>query len=208
MILAGDIGGTSIRLAFFEARGPRVTPAAISLFKSRDFASLNDAVRQFTAASKVPIHAACFGIAGPVVGGRSAPPNLPWIVDAGALAAQLGLSSVGLLNDLEASAYGVGGLEPEDFAALDSGVPARAGNAAIISAGTGLGEAGLYWDGTALRPFASEGGHADFAPRTEIEIALLQHLAKRYRHVSFEQVLRVAARSTRRNGPTTGTRTY
>ena len=189
MILAGDIGGTSTRLAFFEAHGPRVTPAAISVFRSRDFAGLNDAVRQFTATTTIPIQAACFGIAGPVVDGRSAPPNLPWIVDAAELAAQLELPSVGLLNDLEANAYAIGGLEPEDFVALDSGLPTRAGNAAIISAGTGLGEAGIYWDGTVLRPFASEGGHADFAPRDEVEAALLQHLVKRYGHVSYERVL-------------------
>ena len=110
-------------------------------------------------------------------------------MDAGELAAQLELPSVGLLNDLEANAYGVGGLEPEDFVALDSGLPARAGNAAIISAGTGLGEAGMYWDGTVLRPFAGEGGHADFAPRDEVQAALLQHLVKRYGHVSYEHVL-------------------
>ena len=115
--------------------------------------------------------------------------NLPWTVDAHELARELGLSTVGLLNDLEANAYGVGGLDADDFVPLNPGVKGRGGNAAIISAGTGLGEAGFYWDGSAHRPFACEGGHADFAPRDDEEAALLEHLAKRHGRVSYERVL-------------------
>lgn len=189
MILAGDIGGSSTRLALFDRLGTRVMPAVTAVFRSQTLASLNDAVRQFTGAHGVRIEAACFGIAGPVVGGRSAPPNLPWTVDASTLAAELGLANVGLLNDLEANAYGVAALEATDFIELNPEGSVRAGNAAIISAGTGLGEAGLYWDGSVHRPFACEGGHADFAPRDDVEAALLQYLVRRFGHVSYERVV-------------------
>jgi glucokinase len=189
MILAGDVGGTSTRLAIFSVQGTRVTASAMTVFRSRELASLRDAVRQFMAAQDGAVEAACFGVAGPVVGGRAALVNVSWTVDARELATELGLSTVGILNDLEANAYGVGGLEATDFVPLNPGASACDGNAAIISAGTGLGEAGFYWDGSVHRPFACEGGHADFAPRDDEEAALREHLVKRYAHVSYERVL-------------------
>ena len=102
------------------------------------------------------------------------------MVDAWQLASDLGLTTVALLNDLEANVYGIAALAPEDFVVLNAGAPDAEGNAAVIAAGTGLGEAGLYWDGTQHRPFASEGGHADFAPRNALEADLLHYLLALY----------------------------
>ena len=132
---------------------------------------------------------ACFGVAGPVKDGRCEATNLAWIVDAKTLAAELGAELVWLINDLEATAYGIKVLEPQDFIILNHGAPDAKGNAAVIAAGTGLGEAGFYWDGKQYFPFACEGGHADFAPRNELEMELLSHLLKHFSHVSYERVL-------------------
>ena len=111
------------------------------------------------------MHSACFGVAGPVRGGRSKISNLPWTIDSRELAQQLKLNSVGLLNDLEAYAYGIDALESKDFITLSEGSEDAEGNRAVISAKTGLGVAGMYWDGFRHHPFACEGGHADFAPK-------------------------------------------
>ncbi len=189
MILAGDIGGTNTRLAVFDDNGGRLTPTAEATFPSREHPSLESVLRKFTAAHSLPIDRACFGVAGPVRHGRSDATNLPWVVDARQVARELGLKSVGLINDLEANAYGIAALEPKDFVVINPGAPDAEGNQAIIAAGTGLGEAGLAWDGKIHRPFATEGGHTTFAPRNELELALLRYLLARYEHVSFERVL-------------------
>jgi glucokinase len=189
MILAGDVGGTSTRLGFFEAAGGRLRPVLEQTYRSREHAGLEEIVRAFLAAGdRRPAHAS-FGIAGPVRQGVVRTPNLPWVVDAARLAAGLGLAEVTLLNDLEANAYGVWELEPADCAVLNAGTPGAKGNAAIIAAGTGLGEAGFYWDGRQHHPFACEGGHADFAPRTDVEAELFLHLWRKLGHVSCERVL-------------------
>ena len=189
MILAGDIGGTNSRLASFEIVQGRVTPIVEETFPSRGSASLDDIVRTFVSAHDLRVTHACFGIAGPIRHGRSEAINLAWVVDAQSLAQQLGLTSVGLINDLEANAYGAAALAPEDFAILNEGTPEAEGNAAVIAAGTGLGEAGLYWDGQQHWPFASEGGHASFAPDNALQVELLQYLQPRFTHVSWERVL-------------------
>ena len=189
MILSGDIGGTSTRLALFEASGGLLRAAAQARYPSRDYAGLAEIVGVFTAAHPHPILAACFGIAGPIREGRVETPNLPWVIEASRLAAQLRLAGVTLLNDLEANAWGVFTLKDEDVATLAAGIPAKDGNAAILSAGTGLGEAGYHWDGSSLHPFASEGGHSDFAPHDELTIELFRWLHQRYGHVSWERVL-------------------
>jgi glucokinase len=121
--------------------------------------------------------------------GRAETTNLPWLVDAKRLTDELGFRKVWLMNDLEANAWGISALEEKDFCVLSEGKPDPAGNASIISAGTGLGQAGLYWNGEQHRPFASEGGHSDFAPNSDLEIALLQYLKQRYPHVSWERVV-------------------
>ena len=189
MILAGDIGGTSTRLALFDTKDDRLVPVVEAILPSRDFPTLGDASRQFMASHDYRADIACFGIAGPVKRGRVQTPNLPWTVDAGDIARDLGLERVWLINDLEANAYGIEALDESDFAVLNPGESDATGNAAVIAAGTGLGEAGLYWDGRRHRPFACEGGHADFAPRNHLEADLLHYLLTRFERVSYERVL-------------------
>ena len=189
MILAGDIGGSSARLAFFEIEGGRLRLAVQQTFPSREFKSLDDIVTSFVAAHQLKIEQACFGIAGPVRHGVVTTPNLAWVVDSRTLAAKLGLPAVKLINDLEANAWGIAALEPKDFVTLNEGAPDAEGNAAVISVGTGLGEAGLYWDGHAHHAFACEGGHADFAPRNDLESELLHYLRGEFDHVSYERIL-------------------
>jgi len=189
IILAGDIGGTSTRLALMEFVKGRFGFLVEQTFQSRDESGLESALRKFLANPTYAITAASFGVAGPVRHGRCEATNLPWVIDSVHLARRLGLSWVGLINDLEASAYGISVLKDKDFEILNPGAPNAAGNQAVISAGTGLGEVGLFWDGRDHRPFASEGGHADFAPRNHLEIDLLNYLLKRHPRVSAERVI-------------------
>jgi glucokinase len=189
VILAGDIGGTNTRLALLEDNGGRLTAIAEETFPSREYASLEAVLQEFIATHPFPITCACFGIAGPVRHGRTDATNIPWVVDSTLVAHELGLKNVGLLNDLEANAYGIPCLQLTDFVVLNEGARDAEGNTALIAAGTGLGEAGLYWDGRQHRPFATEGGHADFAPRTHLEVELLEYLLKQFPRVSYERVV-------------------
>jgi glucokinase len=189
MILAGDIGGTNSRLALFAAHGGRLESVVEETFASREYANLQTIMRKFMSSHDLPVDTACFGIAGPVKDGRSEAVNLAWSVDAQQLARELHIETVRLLNDLEAYAYGIAMLSPEDFVQLNPGAPNASGNAAVIAAGTGLGEAGLYWDGQQHRPFACEGGHASFAPSDPLQMELLTFLRRAFKHVSWERVL-------------------
>jgi glucokinase len=189
MLLAGDIGGTKTRLAAFELVDGRLRTVVDQTFRSLDYPSLDALVLPFIAAHGLRLDAAGFGVAGPVKGGRVVATNLPWVVDAAQLAAKLALPAVTLLNDLEAIAAGLAMLDEDDFAVVNPGTADPGGNAAVIAAGTGLGEAGLFWDGQRHRPFASEGGHTDFAPRNELEMALLTYLIGRFGRVSYERVV-------------------
>src|SRR5208283_5834806 len=148
-------------------------------------------VAHFVRTEGIPAQSACFGVAGPVRGGLSKISNLPWTIDSRELAAQLKLRSVGLINDLVAFAYGIDALESKDFVTISDGSSDAEGNIAVVSAGSGLGEAGLYWDGFRHHPFACEGGHTEFAPKNDIEIELLQYLMKKYenQHISYERIL-------------------
>jgi glucokinase len=188
MILCGDVGGTKTTLALFPRERPS-DPVDPFTYASRTAAGLDELVTAFLARAPTDVDAACFGIAGPVVGDRVATTNLPWVIEGAALAARLGGRPVFLLNDLEALAHGVSLVPAEQLAVLNPGTPRPGGNAAVIAVGTGLGEAGLLWDGRRHLPLASEGGHRDFAPRTEREVALLRHLQGRFDHVSTERVL-------------------
>ena len=190
MILAGDIGGTNTRLAFFEGTPDRLTPVVIDVFPSRDHKGPEEIARAFITKHKHTPKAACFGIAGAVRDGQVTTPNLPWVVNAKHIANELGLEEVQLINDLEANAHGIALLAESDFVILNPGIPFPNGNRALISAGTGLGEAGLL-AGThgSYQPFPSEGGHVDFAPRNELEIEMLGYLMGRFEHVSYERVL-------------------
>jgi len=190
MILAGDIGGTNTRLAFFEGTPDRLRPMEIEIFPSAHFAGPAEIVRRFLEIHKHAVEAACFGLPGAVVNGRVETTNLPWVVDSRHLSAELGLERVQLINDLYANAQGIALLADSDLVVLNPGVPNATGNRALISAGTGLGEAGLFADAQgAYHPFPSEGGHADFAPRNDVEMELLRYLLGRFEHVSYERVL-------------------
>lgn len=189
LILAGDIGGTSTRLAYFDTADGQLRPVAEERFPSRDAASLEEIVDRFDDAHGLTAERACFGIAGPVRHGKVRTPNLPWSVDAGELARILGIGEVLLINDLEANAYGIDLLLPGDFADLNPGVSDPTATIAVVSAGTGLGEALAYWDGTGHRPLPSEGGHADFAPRNELEADLLLYLRAEHGRVSTERLV-------------------
>jgi glucokinase len=188
-ILVGDIGGTNTRLAIIEAVKGHFHFLLEEIFSSRDEPSLESSLRKFLSRSPHAVTKAAFGIAGPVHNGRCEATNLPWVIDSKVLAQQLSLPSVGLVNDWEAGAYGIDVLEEKDFEVLNPGSPEARGNRAVISAGTGLGEVGLFWDGREYRPFATEGGHADFAPRNHLEMDLLNYLLKRHPRVSVERAV-------------------
>jgi glucokinase len=191
MILAGDIGGTNSRLAAFEMEGNRLNCVVEKIYPSKQHNGLTEIVADFIKTEGIPTQSACFGVAGPVRGGRSKISNLPWEIDSRELASQLRLRSVGLINDLEALAYGIDALEPKDFVTISEGSPDAEGNMAVVSAGSGLGEAGLYWDGFRHHPFACEGGHTEFAPKNDVEVELLKYLMQKYghQHVSYERIL-------------------
>jgi glucokinase len=189
MILAGDIGGTNSRLAIFTSDDGRLRCVAEATFASREHANLESIVQRFLSSFTGSIDVACLGIAGPVKDGRSTAINLPWTVDANELAQRLRIDTVKLLNDLEAYAYGIAMLKPEDLVPLNAGAPNASGNAAVIAAGTGLGEAGLFWDGRQLRPFATEGGHTSFAPNDPLQVELHGFLWREFAHVSWERLL-------------------
>ena len=191
-ILVGDIGGTKTGLGVAQIDGSVVRVSDQRRYPSREFTSLEAIVGRYlqetgqTPARDCPRGA--FAIAGPVQGRRSQTTNLPWDVDADRLERTLGFQGVGLLNDLEAVAWGVDALGPGDVAVLHTGEPG-AGNACVVAAGTGLGEAGLCWDGARHHPFATEGGHTDFAPTDAREFALLTYLQGQYGRVSWERVV-------------------
>ncbi len=188
-VLAGDIGGTKTSLAIFEVDGTRLEQLTLETYPSGQYGSLDEIVRLFVETQDHACDWASFGIAGPVRNGQAKTTNLPWHIDAKKLADEVGFRKVWLMNDLEANAWGISALEEKDFFVLNDGKPDPTGNASIISAGTGLGEAGLSWNGKYLRPFASEGGHSDFSPKSDLEIDLLQYLKRNLSHVSWEQVL-------------------
>jgi glucokinase len=189
MILAGDIGGTNARLAYFQPQNGRFQLVSERVFPSREHRGLGEIVTRFLDESGTRPEAACFGIAGPVRNGRVETSNLPWVIEQGALAKQIHLATTLLINDLEASAWGIGALGTEDFVTLNPGAGSVAGNQAVIAPGTGLGEAGLFWDGSRHHVFACEGGHTDFAPQGDLQIELLRFLVKRFGHVSYERIL-------------------
>ncbi len=186
MILAGDIGGTKTILGLFNPQGEMITEAT---YPSKQYASLNEIVRLFLSTLSDRPQQVCFGVAGAVQQGRAQITNLPWLIDAKDIATDLGFAIAHLINDLEATAHGIASLAAPDLLTLNPGQPNAQGNAAVIAAGTGLGEAGLYWDGKKYHPFACEGGHADFAPSNKPQVALLEYLMSRFDHVSWERVL-------------------
>ena len=192
MLLAGDVGGTKTFLGLFERAVPRPVPFAIDSFSTLDFPDLPSIVGPFLAANALSgsaISHACFGVAGPVLVDRAELTNVPWRVDAREVARAFSIANISLLNDLQAMAYSVPVLWDAEVHVLQKGTPAAGGNAALIAAGTGLGEALLHNVGGRLIPSPSEGGHADFSARTEREITVLRELTTRYGRVEVERVV-------------------
>ncbi len=192
MILAGDIGGTKTVIALFDNSTSELKPVRDAVFPSQEHGSLEDILGRFLAAGPaVALQAGCFGVAGAIIEGKCKVTNLPWSLDEVELARAIKAPRVKLLNDLEAAAFGMLYLRPDELAPLNPDAqPRRAGNVAVIAAGTGLGEAMLYWDGRHHHPLASEGGHCDFAARNEEEIELFRYLREKFReHVSYERIL-------------------
>ena len=188
MLLIGDIGGTKTALAVVSKKlGPRHLVAEAT-FHSAKFASLEAIVREFLKDINLVIDDAVFGVAGPVVEGRTKLTNLPWVLDENELQKTFYFSSVRILNDLETIAHAVPILERSELFTLNGGVSVNKGNIAVVAPGTGLGEAFLTWEGKRYQVHSSEGGHADFAPNSRLEIDLLNYLRGRFDHVSYERV--------------------
>jgi glucokinase len=241
MILAADIGGTKTTLAIFEWTTERVDPVREESFHSADYKAFEEILDEFlsrpaaidheqsqrdeeaslstateeteTIAQPEPltIEAACIGVAGPVIDNHCRTTNLPWVVDGPTIEQRFHIPQVQLLNDLEATAYGLLLLRAEEMFVLNAGTPPKRKQAiALIAAGTGLGESILFWDGVRYRPMPTEGGHSDFAPNSDMEIDLLRHLRGSYLHVSYERVLSGPGlhaiyeylRDTKKNEPT------
>jgi glucokinase len=190
-ILAADVGGTNTRLAHYQvASTSDLVLLDERVFSSTAAANLSAIVSQFLdQLGDYKIERACIGIAGPVIDQTCNTTNLPWRVSAAQIRDHFGFGQAWLMNDLEANAWGIEALQESDFFILNSGREQRQGNRSIISAGTGLGEAGITWNGLAYQPFASEGGHTDFSPATVLEFELHHWLAERYGHVSWERLV-------------------
>jgi glucokinase len=189
VLLAGDVGGTKAELALFETGSGEPRLVRQGRYPSQSFPSLEAIARLFLAQHPTPpIAVACFGVPGPVVDGRCATTNLPWVLEEQALAAAIPVPRAMLLNDLAAMAWGVMRLPADELMVLQEGTP-RPGNMALVAAGTGLGEALMVWDGSGYLVMASEGGHVDFAPRDAREVELLAFLQRQFGRVSDERVL-------------------
>jgi glucokinase len=196
MILAGDVGGTKVHLALYDFTNGRLHPIRDQKFPAHEFGSLDEVVLKFLAGDGTDttqgkdILAACFGCPGPVRDGRLKLTNLPWTLDTRDLVKSLSIPHISLINDLEANGYGIPELAPESIFTLHDGDPEATGHAGLMAAGTGLGQALLIWDGKKHRPIPSEGGHSDFAARSNREIALLEYLRNTLKgRVSWERVV-------------------
>ncbi len=213
MILAGDIGGTKINLALYDWEKGRVDPIREDTIWTADYESLEEVLTEFleepaptepdsddpsdedsaspSPSLASPLTAACFGVPGPVLNNTCRTTNIPWTIEGDKLAEFLHIPQVRLLNDLEATAYGLPFLEPDEIEDLnpDAPSPPPDGTRALLAAGTGLGESLIVWTGKDYQICPSEGGHADFAPNNDLEIELLRYLRTSYLHVSYERVL-------------------
>jgi glucokinase len=189
VILAGDIGGTKTNMGLFDVQQGKLVRVGDKRYPSRQHKGLEEIVADFVKVTSAKVTAASFGIAGPVVDNRVRTGNLPWVIDGAVLAKQLGLERVRLMNDLEAAAFGINVMGPGDLETLHAGVSAPQAPRVVIAAGTGLGEAIIFWDGTKHIPTATEGGHADFAPHTDQQADLWKFIKTRSEFVSAELIL-------------------
>lgn len=186
LIVAGDIGGTKTHLALINEKDPKLILKQ-KKYPSKDFESLEAILLDFLQGES-SISSACFGIAGPIENGRCHATNLQWVIDSQEIVKRLQIKRVHLINDLEANAWGIGWLKESEMLILNKGIQVD-GNQALIAAGTGLGQAGFFWDGKRHHPFACEGGHCDFGPMDQEQVELWRYLKSQYDHVSYERIL-------------------
>ena len=188
-VLAGDIGGTKANIGLFSVRGREIQLVSEKSFVCKNYLGLEPILKEFlTIIGNRNIIAASFGVAGTIHKGRVTPVNLPWTIDIIEIRKLLNTKQVFILNDLEANAWGILKLDHDEFEILNDNV-AHEGNAALISAGTGLGQSILFWNGKSHIPFATEGGHTDFAPQSALEADLLEYLILKFGHVSYERIV-------------------
>lgn len=187
-IIAGDIGGTKTLLQLVELEGAAQNVVAERRFASGDYATFDDLLREFIGEAGPRIDAACFAVAGPVIENRAEVTNLKWLMETAALQSTFTIPHVALINDFYAVALGVPFLAGNDMIVLSAGTPHETAPIAILGAGTGLGEAMLFWTGARWEVVPSEGGHADFGPQDELQARLFVWLFEKYGHVSWERV--------------------
>lgn len=187
ILLAADIGGTKSNLALYKYDGSKLVLTKEEKYPTKDFNGPDELIKKFLGQDPIPDRI-CLGVAGPVQDGKAKITNVPWEIDTATLSSQFDQRPVFIINDLEANAYGLATLEQIDIHPLHTG-KIQKGNIALISPGTGLGEAGLFWDGTHYSPFATEGGHSDFSPITAVDDELLSYLRRKFGHVSWERLL-------------------
>ena len=186
--LAADVGGTKTEFALFTINDEKLVSLKNQRYPTSDHDSFVKAIHEFHQDKSLVINSACLGVAGTVDGDKVSGTNFAWEIDAKKLEKDLNIKSVLLINDLQANAYGLSALKKSDFETLCKGEK-NEGNAVVISPGTGLGEAGMFWNGSQYSPYATEGGHCNFAPRTEPDIELFKFLNKKFDHVSWERVV-------------------
>ena len=188
IVMAADVGGTKTNLALFQIENGTLTLLKEKSYRTKMYKSFVEMVHDFHDGDSPSTDGACLGVAGPVHHGKVRGTNFPWEIDREEIHEELNIPFVSVINDMEANAYGLAALDENDFDTLKNGsnIP---GNAVLISPGTGLGEAGLFWDGSHYHPFASEGGHCDFSPRNELDLEILNFLQEKYGHVSWERLI-------------------
>jgi glucokinase len=187
LILAGDVGGTKTMLGLCESSKDGISLIRAQNFPSKAYGGLKKIIEEFIDDTR-RIKAACFGVAGPVIAGNAVTTNLPWQISETSLKRFLSIRTVSLVNDLVANAHGIEIMQKKDFSVLNAGKK-EIGNRALLSAGTGLGAAILFWNGERYIPSPSEGGHVEFGPKSRLELGLVQYLFERFGHVSYERVL-------------------
>ncbi|KIA86027.1 glucokinase [Kaistella jeonii] len=188
IVLAADVGGTKTELALFQIQKGKLVSIKNQRYPTSDHNSFVKAIRHFHEDKSSTINCACLGVAGTVDGDKVRGVNFAWEIDAKKLELDLNIKRISLINDLQANAYGLSALEDSDFEMLTKGEKEK-GNAAIISPGTGLGEAGMYWDGDYFHPYATEGGHCNFSPGNELDVELWKFLKTKFDHISWERVV-------------------
>jgi len=187
-ILAADVGGTKTNMGLFTIKDSSLQLLKEESYPTKEYNSFIEVYQQFHSSKLPKINATCLGVAGPVINGKVRGTNFPWEIDSKKIEGQLNMGSVSIINDMEAHAYGLAVLPKNAFESLRPGqeIP---GNAALIAPGTGLGEAGMYWDGSNYHPFPSEGGHCDFCSRNQLDFQIYKYLARKYGHVSWERLI-------------------